>query len=115
MKAQYDKFDGKGVQRTQESVIRCVKTRDAHPCQRWPPRNLTLRLGKALETEMLRACAEVTAKHGLVADGLAMLAMDLHWNFEFGVLVSSPQMEGHAAELVKTILMGGRRDPAFTD
>ena len=43
-----------------------------------PPRNLTLGLCKAFEAEMLRACAEVTAKHGLVADGLAMQAIDLH-------------------------------------
>ena len=30
------------------------------------------------------------AKHGLVAEGLGMQAMDLRWNFEFGVRVSIP-------------------------
>jgi hypothetical protein len=59
-----------------------------------PPRNLTLGLCKALEAEMLRVCAEVTAKHGLVADRLTMQAMDLHWNFEFGVLVPIPLPDG---------------------
>ncbi len=52
-----------------------------------PPRNLPLGLWKAFQAEMLRVCAEVTAKHSLVADRLAMRAIDLHWNFEFGVLV----------------------------
>jgi len=50
-----------------------------------PPRNLTPGLCKTIETEMLKACAEVAAKHGLVAEGLGVQAMDLRWNFEFGV------------------------------
>ena len=51
-----------------------------------PPRNLTPGLCKAIETEMLRACAEVAAKHGLVAEGLGLQALDLRWNFDFGAL-----------------------------
>lgn len=53
-----------------------------------PPRNLTPGLCKAIEAEMLRACAEVAARHGLVSKGLGVQAMDLRWNFEFGVRVS---------------------------
>jgi len=39
-------------------------------------------------------CAEVAAKHALVAEGLGMQAMDLRWNFEFGVRVSIPLPDG---------------------
>ncbi len=42
-----------------------------------PPRNLTPGLCNAIEAEMLKACAEVAAKHGLVAKGLETQAMDL--------------------------------------
>ena len=59
-----------------------------------PPRNLTLGLCKAIEAEMLRACAEVAVRHGLVAEGLGIQAMDLRWNFEFGVRVSIPLPDG---------------------
>ncbi len=43
---------------------------------------------------MLKACSDVAAKHGLVAEGLGMQAMDLRWNFEFGVRVSIPLSDG---------------------
>jgi len=46
-----------------------------------PPKNLTPGLCKMVETEMLRACAEVAAKHGLVTEGMGLQAMDLRWNF----------------------------------
>lgn len=59
-----------------------------------PPRNLTPGLCKAIEAEMLRACAEVAARHGLVAEGLGVHAMNLRWNFEFGVRVSIPLPDG---------------------
>lgn len=59
-----------------------------------PPRNLTPGLCKAIEAEMLRACAEVAVRHGLVAEGLGIQAMDLRWNFEFGVRVSIPLPDG---------------------
>ena len=59
-----------------------------------PPRNLTPGLCKIIEAEMLRACAEVTERHGLVAEGLGIQAMDLRWNFEFGVRVSIPLPDG---------------------
>ena len=59
-----------------------------------PPRNLTPALCKKIEGDMLKACAEVAAKHGLVAEGLGMQAMDLRWNFEFGVRVSIPLPDG---------------------
>ena len=35
-----------------------------------PPRILTPGLCKKVEADMLKACAEVAAKHGLVAEGL---------------------------------------------
>ena len=59
-----------------------------------PPRNLRPGLCKTIEAEMLKACAEVAAKHGLVAEGLGVQAMDLRWNFEFGVRVSIPLPDG---------------------
>ena len=59
-----------------------------------PPWNLTPGLCKTIEAEMLKACAEVAARHGLVAEGLGMQAMDLRWNFEFGVRVSIPLPDG---------------------
>jgi hypothetical protein len=59
-----------------------------------PPRNLTPGLCKAIEAEMLRACAEVAARHGLMVEGLGVQAMDLRWNFEFGVRVSIPLPDG---------------------
>ena len=43
---------------------------------------------------MLCACAEVAAKHGLVAEGMGLQAMDLRWNFEFVVRVSIPLPDG---------------------
>lgn len=59
-----------------------------------PPRNLTPGMCKKIEAEMLKACAEVAAKHGLVAEGLGLQAMDLRWSFEFGVRVSIPLPDG---------------------
>jgi len=59
-----------------------------------PPRNLTPGLCKAIEAEMLRACAEVAARHGLMVEGLGVQAVDLRWNFEFGVRVSIPLPDG---------------------
>jgi hypothetical protein len=34
-----------------------------------PPRNPTLGLHKTIKAEMLKACADVAAKHGLVSEG----------------------------------------------
>lgn len=59
-----------------------------------PPRNLTPGLCKAIEAEMLKACAGVAARHGLVAEGLGLQSMDLRWNFEFGVRVWIPLPDG---------------------
>jgi len=59
-----------------------------------PPRNLTPGLCKVIETEMLRACAEIAARHGLAAEGLGVPSMNLRWNFEFGVRVSIPLADG---------------------
>jgi hypothetical protein len=68
-----------------------------------PPRNLTTGLCKTIEAEMLKACAEVAAKHGLVAEGLGMQAMDLRWNFEFGVRVSIPLPDGSTLDLERML------------
>ena len=59
-----------------------------------PPWNLTPGLCKTIEAEMLKACADVAAKHGLMAEGLGVQAMELRWNFEFGVRVSIPLPDG---------------------
>ena len=51
------------------------------------PRNLTPGLCQRLEAEMLEACAAVAARHGLKAEALGITAMNLRWNFVFGVQV----------------------------
>ncbi len=43
---------------------------------------------------MVRACSEVAARRGLVAEGLGVQAMDLRWNFEFGARVSIALPDG---------------------
>ncbi|ROT98117.1 hypothetical protein [Histidinibacterium lentulum] len=59
-----------------------------------PPRNLTPGLCRTVESEMLKACAEVAARHGLVAEGLGLQAIYLRWSFEFGIRVSIPLPDG---------------------
>ena len=59
-----------------------------------PPRNLTPGLCKSIEAEMVKACNEIAAKHGLVAEALGIQAMELRWNFAFGVRVSIPLPDG---------------------
>lgn len=56
--------------------------------------NLTSGLCKTVESDMREACAEVAARHGLVAEGLGLRAMDLRWAFEFGIGVSIPLPDG---------------------
>ena len=58
------------------------------------PRNLTPGLCQRLEAEMLEACAAVAARHGLKAEALGITAMNLRWNFDFGVRVSIPRPDG---------------------
>jgi hypothetical protein len=43
---------------------------------------------------LLRACAEIAAKHGLAAEGMGLQAIELRWNFEFGIRVSIPLPDG---------------------
>lgn len=58
------------------------------------PRNLTPGLCQKLEAEMLEACAAVAARHGLKVEALGITAMNLRWNFDFGVRVSIPRPDG---------------------
>ena len=58
------------------------------------PRNLTPGLCQRLEAEMLEACAAVAARHGLKAEALGITAMNLRWNFDFGVRVSISRPDG---------------------
>ena len=51
----------------------------------------------------MKACAEGAAKHGLVAEGLGMQAMDLRWNFEFRVHVSIPLPDGSTLDLERML------------
>ena len=44
--------------------------------------------------KMVKACNEIVAKHGLVAEALGIQVMELRWNFEFGVRVSIPLPDG---------------------
>lgn len=46
------------------------------PSEIVPPRNLSHGLCKAIEAKMQRGCAVVAAKHGLVAESLALRAAD---------------------------------------
>ena len=58
------------------------------------PRNLTPGMCQRIEAEMLAACQDIAAKHGLVAEGLGIQEMDLRWNFAFGVRISIPLPDG---------------------
>ena len=58
------------------------------------PRNLTPGLCQRIEAEMLEACTAIAARHGLKAEALGITAMNLRWNFDFGVRVSIPRPDG---------------------
>ena len=63
-----------------------------------PPRNLTPVLCQRLSKEMLKACQDVAAEHGLVAEAKEMAAIDLRWGFDLAFRVSIPLPEGTALD-----------------
>jgi hypothetical protein len=59
-----------------------------------PPRNLTPALCQSLQREMLRACQDVAARHGLVVEGKEVSGVDLRWGFDVAFRVSIPLPDG---------------------
>lgn len=72
------------------------KTGESNMSKVSPPRNLTPGLCRRIEADMLEACCQVAEKHGLLAESLGVKAMNLRWNFEFGIRVSIPLADGTA-------------------
>jgi hypothetical protein len=63
-----------------------------------PPRNLTPVLYKRLQREMLKACQEVAARHGLVVEAQGITGVDLRWGFDAAFRVSIPLPDGSALD-----------------
>ncbi len=63
-----------------------------------PPRNLTPVLCQRLQQEMLRACQDVAARHGLVVEAKEITGVDLHWGFDAAFRVSIPMADGTALD-----------------
>ncbi|SNX73135.1 hypothetical protein SAMN05878503_11450 [Cereibacter ovatus] len=61
-----------------------------------PPRNLTPVLCQRLQTEMLKACEAVAARHGLVVEPRDITGVDLRWGFDATFRVSIPMADGTA-------------------
>jgi hypothetical protein len=49
-----------------------------------PPRNLTPVLCQQVQREMLKACQDVAARHGLVVEAQDITGVDLRWGFDAG-------------------------------
>lgn len=63
-----------------------------------PPRNLTPALCQRLQLEMLKACQEVAARHGLVVEAQDISGVDLRWGFDAAFRVSIPLPDGTALD-----------------
>ncbi len=63
-----------------------------------PPRHLTPGLCKAVEAEMIAACAQIARRHGLAAESLGVDSVDLRLGFAFGVRVSIPRADGSVVD-----------------
>lgn len=63
-----------------------------------PPRNLTPVLCQRLSQEMLKACQDVAARHGLVVEAREIAAVDLRWGFDLAFRVSIPLPDGTALD-----------------
>lgn len=64
-----------------------------------PARNLSPALCQHLSHEMLKACQDVAARHGLMAEAKAIAAIDLRWSFDLAFRVSIPLPDGTALHL----------------
>lgn len=63
-----------------------------------PPRNLTPVLCQRLQQEMLKACQDVAARHGLVVEAKEITSMNLRWGFDAAFRVSIPMADGTALD-----------------
>lgn len=63
-----------------------------------PPRNLTPVLCQRLQRDMLKACQEVAARHGLVVEAQDITGVDLRWGFDATFRVSIPLPDGTALD-----------------
>ena len=63
-----------------------------------PPRNLTPPLCQQVSQEMLKACQDVAARHGLVAEAKEIAGVDLRWGFDLAFRVSHPLPDGTALD-----------------
>lgn len=63
-----------------------------------PPRNLTPVLCQRLQREMLKACQDVAARHGLVVEEKDITGLDLRWGFDAAFRVSIPLLDGTALD-----------------
>ena len=61
-----------------------------------PPRNLTPALCQRVQVQMLKACQDVAARHGLVAEAKDVTVVDLRWGFDLAFRVSIPLPDGTA-------------------
>jgi hypothetical protein len=61
-----------------------------------PLRNLTPALCQRVQVEMLKACQDVAARHGLVVDAKEVAGVDLRWGFDLAFRVSIPLPDGTA-------------------
>ena len=63
-----------------------------------PLRNLTPVLCQRLQREMLKACQDVAARHGLVVEAQDISGVDLRWGFAAAFRVSIPLPDGTAMD-----------------
>jgi hypothetical protein len=63
-----------------------------------PPRNLTPALCQRLQIDMLKACQDVAARHGLVVEAQDITGVDLRWGFDAAFRVSIPLPDGTALD-----------------
>ncbi|MFC3530475.1 hypothetical protein ACFOMH_20115 [Paracoccus mangrovi] len=63
-----------------------------------PPRNLTPVLCQRLQQDMLKACQDVAARHGLVVEAKDIAGIDLRWGFDLAFRVSIPMADGTALD-----------------
>jgi hypothetical protein len=63
-----------------------------------PPRNLTPVLCQRLQLDMLKACQDVAARHGLLVEAKDITGVDLRWGFDATFRVSVPLPDGTALD-----------------
>jgi len=62
------------------------------------PRNLTPALCQRLQLDMLKACQDVAARHGLLVEAQDITGVDLRWGFDATFRVSIPLPDGTAPD-----------------